>query len=760
MTLERYILAILRHRWSVVVLAALFMLAMTAGGRFITVTNDYRSLFSSDDPRLIALDQLEQTYVKSNSALVAIAPEQGSVFTRKTLGAIEELTEAAWKMPYSIRVDSLTNHVHSWAQGDELIVEPLVDNASALSDADLARIEEVALNSTDLTGSLVSANGRTAGMIINFVLSEEPDAAVIEITDSLNSLLDQQRASHPDIGYYVSGFVVINRALSDASQHDIKTLLPIAFLVIVGLTAILLRSVLCTAAILVILLFSVASAMGFVGWTGMTLSPPNAGIPLIVLTIAIADSIHIVTAVLQGMRRGLDRNAAVAESIRINTMPVFLTSLTTAIGFLSLNASEAPPFRILGNGVAFGVFCAFVFSIFLLPALLSILPLRAPRVRSGRSAFFDRLADFVIGRRRLLLWSMPLAIVILISGISRIELGDNLTQFFDESYQARRDSDFIVNNLTGLDSLEYSLDSGRENGVTDPDYLRKVEAFAEWYRQQPEVSNVRAFSDIMKRLNKNMHGDDPAFHRLPQDRELAAQYLLLYELSLPFGRDLNDRINVAKSATRMTVTVSNATSQELREIGNRAQAWLRANIPEFAQEASGVSVIVAYMTQRNIESMLKGIIIAMALISFILIWTFRSLSIGLLSLLPNFIPALMTFGLWGFLVGRVGIAASVILSIAFGIVVDDTIHFLNKYLKARREQRSAPEAVRDTFRTVGQALWTTTMVLSAGFLVFTVSGFEVNWVLGIMVTITIIFALIADFLLLPALLMAMARRNP
>ncbi len=758
--LERYIAAILRRRWLVVALATLVMLVMTAGARFITVSQDYRILFSEDNPQLVALDALEDTYSISHTALIAIAPHEGSVFTRETLGAIEELTEAAWRTPYSNRVDSLTNYSHSEAFGDDLVVAPLVDDAQLLSDTDLARIEKIALSAIDIAGRLVAYDGRVAGLAINFVMPENPDQAVFEITDYLNSLLDQARANHPDIDYYITGTVVINRAFADVTQEEMETLVPIVFLVIIGLTVILLRSVLGTVAIVAILLFVITTTMGFAGWSGMLLSPTNSGVPIIVMVIAIADSIHVVTSVLLGIRRGLDRNAAIVESIRINAYPVFLTSVTTAIGFLSLNASDSPPFHVLGNLVAFGVFCAFVYTMTLLPALLSILPLRAPRVRSEGTAFFDRFADFVIARRTPLLWFLSLAVVVLLTGIPRIELGDNLTKFFDERYRVRRDSDYISKNLTGFDKLEYSLKAGREGGITDPAYLKKVEAFAEWYRKQPRVTHVQAFSNILKRLNTNMHGDDPTFYKVPEDPKLAAQYLLLYEFSLPFGRDLNNRIDISKSATRMTVTVKDATSHELRELNKRAQAWLRANASDLAQEASGQSIMAAHMTHRNLESMLSGTIIVMLFISFLLIWVFKSLRLGLISLAPNFIPALMTFGLWGHLVGQIGVVSSVVFAVTFGIIVDDTIHFLSKYLKARREEGlSAPEAVRSTFHTVGHALWTTTAVLSAGFLVFTASGFELSWVLGLLVTITIIFALSADFLLLPILLIALDRRN-
>ncbi|MDE0057614.1 MAG: MMPL family transporter [Defluviicoccus sp.] len=757
--LDRFAATVLRYRWPVLAIAALVMLAVTAGAGFVGVTNDYRSLFDEDNPQLAALNALEATYGSSNRALIAVAPRTGSVFTRETLGAVEKLTAAAWQAPHSTRVDSLTNYSHSRANGDELIVRPLVEDAAALTDAELERVREIALNAVEIAGRLVSRDGKVAGLAIDFALPENPDAAVVEITDYLNLLLDKARAGHPEIAYYLTGDVPLNRAFADATKDDLETLIPIVFAIITLAAAALLRSVLGTAAIVAVLMFAVNTTVGFAGWLGTVFNPANSGVPIIVMTVAVAHSVHIVATALAGMGRGLDRNAAIAESIRVNAWPVFLTSLTTAIGFLSLNASDSPPFRVLGNLVAFGVFCAFVYSLTLLPALLSVLPLRPRAARAGEPAFFDRFGGFVVQRRGVLLWCCAIIAVVLVTGIPRLELTDNWTKYLSERYEFRKDTDFVIDNLTGVETLEYSLDSGTEGGITEPAYLRKVEAFAEWFRNQPEVSHVQAFPDIMKRLNRNLHGDDPEFHRVPDDPDLSSQYLLLYELSLPFGRDLNNRIDIGKSATRMTVVMRSLTSQAQRQVDARAQAWLRANAPGLATEASGVSIVFAHLSQRNIESMLTGTIVAMALISLILVFVFRSLRVGLLSLVPNFIPAAMSLGLWGFMVGRVGLAGSVMTAIAFGIVVDDTIHFLTKYLKARRDGLDAAEAVRSAFRTVGHALWTTTAVLALGFLVFASSGFEVSWALGLLVTMTIVFALLADFLLLPPLLMALDRRK-
>ena len=758
--LDCYIDIILRRRWPVLILATLIMLAMSGGVPFIGVTNDYRSLFDEGNPQLAAFDALEDTYSDANTALIAVAPREGLVFTRETLAAVEELTEAAWRAPYSTRVDSLTNYNHSEAFGDDLVVEPLVDDAQSLDDAGLKRVEEIALNATEIAGRLVARDGRVAGMAVTFALPDNADTAVIEITDYLNGILDEARASTPNIAYYLTGDVVLNRAFADATKDDMERLTPVVFLIILVATAVLLRSAIGTLVTILVVMFTVNTTMGFAGWIGTVFNPVNAGVPLIIMTIAVADSIHIVTAALAGLDRGLEKKEAIIDSLRTNAWPVFLTSATTAGGFLTLNSSDSPPFHVLGNLVAFGVLCAFIYSMTLLPALLSVLPLRARRVRAEQPGLFDRFGAFVIARRTFLLWSFSILAVALISGIPRNELTDNWTQYFDERYQFRRDTDFVLENLTGMETLEFSLEAGSEGGITNPDYLRTVDDFAGWFRNQAEVSHVQAFPDIMKRLNMNMHGDDPAFYRLPDSGELAAQYLLLYEFSLPFGSDLNNRIDIAKSATRMTVTVRGHTSsQQVRELDARAYDWLSANAPDMVTAATGVSITFAHLSQRNINSMLRATVIAMGLISLIFILVFKSIRLGMISLVPNFLPAAMSFGLWGYLVGQVGLAGSVMTAIAFGIIVDDTTHFLSKYLKARRAGDPAPEAVLYTFRTVGQALWTTTLVLVAGFLVFALSGFEVSWSLGLMVTGTILFALLADFLLLPPLLMAIDRKK-
>ena len=761
--MERYGAGILRWRWLILGLTLLFVVFMAAGGQYIKVSNDSRIFFSADNPQLIAFEALEATYSEANTVLIAVAPKSAAraagIFTSDALTAVAELTAEGWLLPYSTRVDSLTNFSHTWADGDELIVEDLVPDTGNLSARDLARIEDIALHEIQLVNRLVAADGRTTAVLVNFVLPDESAEAVTEISDRVKKIVAQARAQHPDLNYYVTGSVITSRAFGDATLDDIFTLGPIIILVIAVVMALLLRSITGTIVTLLVVLFSAITAMGFSGWAGMVLSSGNVGAPTIIMTVAIAHSVHVISTVMLGMRAGLAKREAILESLRVNIHPVFLTTITTAIGFLSMNFSDAPPFHNLGNLVALGVVSAFVFSLTFVPAMLYILPLRVRPRRAGQKAFFDSFGGFVVRRRTPLLVGMTALIIGLAAGVPQIELNDNWTKYFDQRYEFRRDTDYIINNLTGVEAFEFSLPAGGEGAINDPDYIANVDKFAEWYRGQPKIIHVSAFADIMKRLNKNMHGDDPAYYRIPQEHDLAAQYLLLYELSLPFGRDLNDQIDVAKSSTRMTVIGRDMSAKEQRASAAAAHQWLQDNMPaHMVTEATGLTMMFAFISKRNIDGMLRGTIIAMALISLILIFALKSLPIGLLSLLPNFVPAAMSFGLWGYMIGNVGVAASIVTAVTFGIVVDDTIHFLSKYLRARRERKLDPQAaVRFAFNSVGHALWTTTAVLALGFAVLATSGFEVNWSLGMLTAMTIVIALAADFFFLPPLLMRFDR---
>ncbi|HEY5649730.1 MAG TPA: MMPL family transporter [Nitrospiria bacterium] len=752
---------IIRYRWWVIVFSLFLMAGAASGARFLGFDTNYRVFFSDDNPELLAFEALQDTYTKNDNVLMVVAPDDGEVFTRETLAAVEELTKASWQIPYSLRVDSITNFQHTWADGDELIVEDLVENASGLSDSEILAIKNVALSEPLLANRLISSKGHVTGVNVTINLPGKTQKELPEMVEFVRAMADDFREQYPSVKIYMTGIAMLNNAYMEISKDDMAHLMPIMFLVLMLVMGLLLRSFSGTFSTVMIIGASAATAMGLAGWLGIRITPPSSSAPTIILTLAVADSIHILVTLFHEMRRGQSKRQAIVESLRVNLQPIFLTTVTTAIGFLTLNFSDTPPFNDLGNMVAIGVIAAFYYSVFFLPALMAVLPVRVRAGVNGQYAFMDRLGDFVVAQRQRLFWGMASVILILAAMIPLNTIGEQWVEYFDDRYTFRTDTDFISDNLSGIYTVQYSLGSGETGGISRPEYQAKLEEFAGWYRQQPEVVQVSTYSDIMKRLNKNMHADEPAYYRIPEERTLAAQYLLLYEMSLPYGLDLNNQINIEKSKTRFTAQLRDLSTPEILSLEKRADDWVEGNLPEeMRAPGSSPAVMFSHIMERNIISMIGGTTLALILISGILVIALRDLRTGLISLVPNLVPAGMAFGLWGLLVSEINVGTSIVAAMSLGIVVDDTVHFLSKYRRARTEHGlDAAGAVRYSFRTVGTALLVTSLVLFAGFSVFNFSGFGMNYQMGVLTAIALVIALVVDFLFLPTLLMRFDRKR-
>ena len=765
--IKSYANLVIKYRWLILVLMLLIVAGAGMGAKNLFFNNDYRIFFNKDDARLKAFESIQDTYTKNDNVLMVFEPKDGKVFTPKYLAAIEDITERSWQTPYSIRVDSLSNYQHSESVEDDMSVAKLYENGASLGSDELQRIKKIALNEPLLLHRLISEKAHVSAVNITVELPKtltdekgvvtkaDPTKLVTEIVVSVRDLKAYVEKTYPEITVYLSGIVMMNNAFGEATIYDMSHLLPITLLLILVTVFLLLRSVSGTAITLVVIVFSLAATFGLAGWIGIELSSPVMSAPIIIMTLAVADCVHILSNWVAQMRKGSDKYVAMRESLRINFMPVFLTSITTAIGFLSLNTSDAPPFRDLGNVAAIGVMAAFFFSIFLLPALATLLPSRMKPQQDETKTLklMNGLAEWVLSHQKVLLISVGAVALVLIALIPRNELNDVFVKYFDKRIEFRADTDFISDNLTGIYNIEYSIETKNSGDIANPQVLADIKKFTDWMSEQPEVIHVNTVTDTFTRLNKNMHGDDPNYHKLPESRELAAQYLLLYEMSLPFGLDLNNQIDIDKKSTRITVTMKTLSSKEVLAIENRADQWMTDNIPELKAVGVSPTVMFAHIGMKNIISMLSGTTIALVLISLILMFALGSWRYGLLSLIPNLIPAGMAFGVWAIIDGEIGMALSVVTAMTLGIVVDDTIHFLSKYRRARVEQGlSAEDSVRYAFSTVGVALLVTSTALVAGFLVLATSSFKLNSGMGLLTAIVIAIALVVDFLLLPPLL--------
>ncbi len=745
---------ILKYRFFVLGLITAITILFSAGAQFLYFDNDYRVFFGKENPQLKAFEQIQQTYTKIDNVNFAVDPISGKANAPEVLAAVEELTEIAWQLPFSIRVDSLSNHQHTEAEGDDLIVRDLYTGAISMSANEQLLVDRVSTTEPSLVGKIHDKQHRATSVNVTIQMPGKSADEVAIVAAAARKMANKIEAKH-NVNIRLGGVIFLNNAFLESSMLDMETLVPAMYLVILIVAYLLLRSIMATFLVLFVIVPSIMVAMGAGGWMGIGLTPPSASAPTIITTLAVADSIHLLVSMFNRMRAGHSQRDSLLYSIRVNGKPIFLTSLTTALGFLSMNFSDSPPFHDLGNITAIGVMAAWIYSIVLLPILISFVPLKSKATLKKLDDKMGKLGVYVASSYKSVLTVSVFISVIFLSLIPLNEINDDFVKYFDESVQYRKDTDWISRNLTGVNQVQFSLPSGESNGVSDPDFIEKVSNFTTWANKEPVVTHVQSISDTFKRLNRDLNAGDPAFYRVPDTRELAAQYLLLYELSLPYGLDLNNQLDINKSSTQVIVTIDDMTTNELRAWIARAENYIADELG-FTLTAVGPTVMFAYISERNIQSMLLGTLVAVFLISGVILIALRDVRLGIISLIPNLLPAALAFGLWGLLVGQVNMAVAVVAGMALGVVVDDSVHFLSKYQIARRELKlSANDAVISAFNGVGTALVVTTLILTAGFAILAQSTFGVNSYMAMLTGIALVIALIADMTLLPALLIAL-----
>lgn len=755
---DRYGRFILRWRWLIIAATLLIVAVAALGIMRLTFNPDTRSFFGPKNPERVLLDRMEAKYAKLTNVIFVLAPKNGNVFTAANLRAIDELTQLGWQTPYVIRVESLTSYQELTAEGDDLRVAPVYDDKSELTPERVANIRARVMQDGELVDRVVSKKADVTAVTVLITRPKDTPAEVTEIVEFVRRTADEFRARHPDIEVRLTGGVLADRAFAEAGQQDLLTLMPAMTILIIMILWAGMRSITVTGVTVLVIGLTVALSLGIYGWMGQVLNSASGSSPAVIMTLFFADCVHFVTSVIQQQARLGDRKEAVAVAIRINLLPTIIKTLTTIVGFLSLNFSDSPPLSELGNMVAVGSLCGCVLTVTFMPALLSLLPLPQRAADDLEHRLMTRMANYIVVRQRKFLWGACLAVPLLCIFIPRIEIDDNFVHYFDRDFPFRVDTEFMEKRLTGINGLTFSVPAAGPEGVTDPSYLRKLDEFAAWYRKQNHVVHVSTLADVMRRLNRAMHGDDPAFDRLPETRELAAQYLFLYELSLPPGHDLNTIIDVSRSESVVIVHLTDVSSNSILALADAGEAWLKHNAPQYFADATGLSVVYAHITRRNIQLMFMGTLISVFVVSMIMLVALRSWRMGLISLVPNITPAFMAFGLWGLFGGEVNLAISVVTAMTYGIVTDDTVHTLSKYRFVRKVHGLAPEAaVRETLTYTGSAIILSSVALGMGFALLGLSDFKITSLMGVLSALIIFIAMVAELMMLPGLLLKFDR---
>lgn len=738
-----------RAPWLFLSLPIVLVLLLGSGLTKLSFNVDYRVFFDSDNPQLTAFNHLQDNFSASEKLLLVYTPSSANVFSETSLKTIQAATEELWKTPYSTRVDSLTNFQRTLVEGDDLHVDNLVPDDTEFTTARLQDIQSFALHEPMLLNRLITPAANVTGLVVTINKpgnSPKEAAAIVAHGHEVESLIKQL---DPGARVDLTGMIMMSNTFSESARADMTTLLPLMLvLVILGLNYFL-QSWAATAGILVVIILSAIGGMGAGGWMGIKLSSPSAISPMIILTIAVAHSVHIANTFLrlqwQSPSKG-NANQAIGENIR----PMLIAGVTTLVGFVTMNFSDVPPYHDLGNIVSVGVTLATLLSLTFLPAFLYLTNAK-PR------------NELIVNRRLIpallrLVTQHSVATLLLIGGgavllslfIGKSVLNDQFVDYFDESTRFRIATDYTDEHLTGIYSVEYAISRNGSSTAVDPVLLAELDEFEAWLLQQQEVRHVASISDTFKLINQNMNGGQQGFYRLPATSELAAQYLLMYEMSLPFGLDVSDRLSMDRRSTRVVITLHNISSQDMLNLEARINQHIKTVFPEWETLSSSPMLMFAHIGQKNIKSMIMGVLAALFLISLSLAIILRSLKLGLLSLLPNLVPILAVFGLWGLVVGELGLSMALVGGMCLGVVVDDTVHFLNRYQIERHAGREGKAALEQVLYHSGAPIIITSVLLTVGFLLLGSSSFKLNSDMGNATGLIILLALLFDLLALPA----------
>jgi uncharacterized protein len=742
--------------WYVIIAALIFIAITVPGLRFVTINGDYRLYFKSNNPDLLAWEDILNTYSRADGLVVAVEAVDGRrIFTPQVAPLIVRLTETLWHMPYVTRVDSITNFQNMKATGEDLTLEDLVPAAQADSAGFLRQREQIARHEPYLNEVMLSKDGTATALFVQMMLPRE-NSAISQATRQMLDLKQRFEAAHPGLRMHLSGLVMLNGAFDYFARQDMMTILPAMFLITIVMMALIFRSLTLMAASLTTMMLIVMSTMGIAGYLHIPLGPHSSVAPQIIKTVSVATIIYFVLSFRTQLGIHRHRDAAIRDTVRINIVPIALASFTAAMGFFSMLTSVIPPFQHIGIMCGTGVVLGYVFTLTFLPSLLMVLPQRWVAASGVQHAWHwpTLLGEFITRHYRVLLVVMSLLPVPALIGFAHLEIDDHFIRLFKHGTWFRDGADAIEAKLAGVTTIDFSLHAGAPGGITEPRFLREVEDVKAHLLADPVVTHIAAFTDTMKRINRAMHQDDPAYYRIPEDQAAAGQALLFYELNQPFGLELNNIMNVDKSSLRFTITTRSTTTKETIAFVERTNRWLGQVHPDLKARAVSVLVMFSYMAKAVAINAFVAAGIAIALVVLVIGVGLRSARLCVAAVLSNIVPVVFVLGIWHWLGHTLDFTAGLIFSMTFGVIVDNSLHLMYWYTRGiRQEGKTVAEAVRGAIERRGPAMVLSTLTLVLGFSVFGLSNFFVNVTLGFLTALVFALGLTWDLLMTPALLM-------
>jgi predicted RND superfamily exporter protein len=756
--MKKYIDLLQKIKWLIAIGVPLIVLLLASNLKYLEMDGSYRIWFGEDSKILTDYDDFRATFGNDDGVIITFKDENG-IFNKKALQSIDNITKELWKMRYIARVDSLTNYqyVHSNPdEPDDIIVEDFIQNIEDATPKYLTNRKNIATNDPLLLNAFISKDGTTAMISARLTpkVNDDSDKS-LEIMELVNEILAPER-ERTGYKYWLNGGPPLNEAFVVIGTNDATTFTPMIILISMILLFVLFRRISGSLIPIGVVIFTFLTILAVQVLLGYKLNNFTANLPVFVVAIGIADAVHVYSIWLMHKKEGEDNTLAVLHSMEKNFLPIFLTSLTTAIGFATLTISAVVPVFTLGIATASGAILAFIISVVWLPSVLLTLKkeIKSEIVKATKSKKPIGYGKFIVENDKKIAFVTTIIFGVIALGLMHVKVDSNTIRYFDKSVDIRKSAEFIMKNLTGPMTYEIVIDSGKKNGIKDPLFLKTVEMFYQEFQESyPEVRHMTSLMDVIKRFNRVVNHEDD----IPNNQNLIAQYLLLYSLSLPQGMEINDKMDIGEQMLRVSAQVDIVdTSKDLEMINFVSNWWDKT---PYSASVQGQTAMFAYMQSDVTDTLIYSLSLAILLVSIVMLMIFKQIRIVWVFLLPNILPVILVVGLMGWIGISIDIGVAIAGAIIIGVAVDDTIHFLVKYFDARERGLSLEDSFDEVLKYAGKAILFTTIILSLAFSIFAFSLFAPNQNFGIVTAFALIVALIVDLLLLPALLSLTEKKN-
>ncbi len=745
-------------KYSLPIIIVTLLLSIAAGLCLpkIPFDNSVDVFFNKKGDSYLHFQDWKKQFGSDNVVIVAFADQD--IFTRENLNLIDSLSNSFESLPYADDVTSLTTVNNITGFEEDFIVEKLIEAIPSDSDA-IKRIKSIALNNPLYINNIISQDGKTTAILIELknitgqgdVYKKETIAAVHKILSNIS----------PQKHFYVSGLTAIEHDFALYMQEDLKTFMPFMLIVISFFLYMSFRSLKIILLPLVAIGVSLSFSMAMLYLFGYSINNITTIIPPILMAIMIADSIHLLAEGIENKGKEKEdvnnRFGFLCTTMNHLFFPCFLTSATTAIGFISLTTSKIMPVKQLGMVVALGVFLALIVTFTFLPALakqFNVIGKTKKRLFAKKesplgTAFLQNLGQFNCNHKYLILVGTLILIGISIWGITKIQVETSIIEFFRKDSAIYQATTFVEKNLSGVHPINLSLKSKDYEYFKTPQALNAIEDLTQFLHTIDAVDKITSINDYIKDINQSLHNEDEVFYQIPQSKEQIAQYLLLY------GRDdLDDFVDSDWQWATVRVRLKEHSTIKLKGVIKEIEDYLKTKKGVFPDaEVLGQTVLEVETNNSVTDGQLKSLLLAMGTIFCMMFLVFRSIPVGFVSIVPNLLPILINFGIMGFLGIRLNSATSMIAAIGIGIVVDDTIHFLHCYEEGVKQSQNTEQAMYYALAHKGRPIIFTSVILFFGFGILSVSKFVPTSSFGFLSSMLMLSALLADLIVLPSILL-------